>query len=306
MLFHEIYGSYYHTVSSILAEAVRGTLTEKRMTELIQKHAFGESSLSIPDGLKGEQWKLLRKDLSTPLSAEPYMPLTILEKRWMKAVLLDPRIRLFDPDDKGLEDIQPLFTPDLFVYFDRYTDGDNYQDDLYIRHFRTILTAIRERKTLLIRYEPRSRIRRLLTVTPHHLEYSEKDDRFRLYAAGKRRLWVFNLSRILDCRPAVSGVLMPLRAGKEQTLSFEVVDERNALERVLLHFSHLRKETKRLDAKRYRVTLAYDREDETEMVIRILSFGPMIRVTEPERIVALLKERIERQQELAAGFRTES
>ena len=29
MLFHEIYGSYYHTVSSILAEAVRGTLTEK-------------------------------------------------------------------------------------------------------------------------------------------------------------------------------------------------------------------------------------------------------------------------------------
>ena len=79
--------------------------------------------------------------------------------------------------------------------------------------------------------------------------------------------------------------------------------DRNAVERVLLHFSHLRKETKRLDGKHYRVTLYYDSQDETEMVIRLLSFGPMIRVTEPERMVQQLRERIERQRKLTEALR---
>ena len=78
-------------------------------------------------------------------------------------------------------------------------------------------------------------------------------------------------------------------------MTFELEDRRNALERVLLHFSHLEKETKRLDDRRYRVTLKYDGQDETEMVIRLLSFGSAIRVVEPERMICLLRERIEKQ-----------
>ena len=105
MLFHEIYSSYYIAASSILKEAVRGTLTGKKLNALVQEHAFGESLLTIPDGLKGEKWRLIHKDLSTPLEEEPSMPLTILEKRWMKALLLDPRIRLFMPDMTGLKEI---------------------------------------------------------------------------------------------------------------------------------------------------------------------------------------------------------
>ena len=36
MLFNEIYGSYYSAVASILRDAVRGTLTEKKMYEHIR------------------------------------------------------------------------------------------------------------------------------------------------------------------------------------------------------------------------------------------------------------------------------
>ena len=98
MIFNEIYGTYYNTVAKILQEAVRGTLTAARLYSLIHSSAFGESVLTMPEGLAGEKWMLLRRDLSTPLTAEPELPLTLLEKRWLKAVLLDPRIRLFDPD----------------------------------------------------------------------------------------------------------------------------------------------------------------------------------------------------------------
>ena len=144
MLFHEIFNSYYLAAASILKEAVRGNLTGKELNSLVQKHAFGESLLTIPDGLKGEKWRLLHKDFSTSLKEEPDMPLTRLEKRWMKALLLDPRIQLFNPDMSGLEDIAPLFTPDMVVYYDRYSDGDDYQNPEYILHFRTILQALRE------------------------------------------------------------------------------------------------------------------------------------------------------------------
>ena len=300
MLFHEIYSSYYLAVSSVLREAVQGGLTGKEMNALVQKHAFGESLLTIPDGLKGEKWRLLHRDFSTPLEEEPSMPLTMLEKRWMKALLLDPRIQLFNPDLTGLEDVRPLFTPDMIVYYDRYSDGDDYQDPDYIRHFDTILRALREKQNLYVSFESRMHAQPKLVVTPCYLEYSEKDDRFRLIAAGRKRRWVINLSRITACEPAHYSEAIPLKEASSKTITFELEDRRNAMERVLLHFSHLEKETKRLDDNRYRVTLKYDSNDETEMVIRILSFGSAVKVTEPESFIALLRERIGKQKQLAA------
>ena len=300
MLFHEIYSSYYLAVSSVLREAVQGGLTGKEMNALVQKHAFGESLLTIPDGLKGEKWRLLHRDFSTPLEEEPSMPLTTLEKRWMKALLLDPRIQLFDPDLTGLEDVRPLFTPDMIVYYDRYSDGDDYQDPDYIRHFDTILRALREKQNLYISFESRMHAQPKLVVTPCYLEYSEKDDRFRLIAAGRKRRWVINLSRITACEPAHYSEAIPLKEASSKPITFELADRRHAMERVLLHFSHLEKETKRLDDNRYRVTLKYDSNDETEMVIRILSFGSAVKVTEPESFIALLRERIGKQKQLAA------
>ena len=92
---------------------------------------------------------------------------------------------------------------------------------------------------------------------------------------------------------------MRLKEAAVDSVSFELEDRRNVLDRVLPHFSHLEKETKRLDDLRYLVTHKYDRQDETEMVIRILSFGSAIKVVEPESFTSLLLDRIEKQKQLA-------
>ena len=247
MLFHEIYGSYYLASAAILKEAVRGKLTGRELQSLVLEHAFGESLMTIPDGLKGGRWRLMHKDLSTPLEYEPSMPLTTLEKRWMKALLMDPRIHLFDPDMTGLEDVEPLFTPDMTVYYDRYSDGDDYRDPGYIAHFHTILQALRENRDLYISFTSLKHAQPKLVLTPYYLEYSEKDDRFRLVAADRKRRWTINLSRIIECAFAYENRNARLKAAETETVVFELVDRRNALERVLLHFSHLEKETMRLD-----------------------------------------------------------
>ena len=109
------------------------------------------------------------------------------------------------------------------------------------------------------------------------------------------------LSRICDCNIVENSRVLPLRPIQPETLVFELEDKRNALERVLLHFSHLERETKRMGERLYQVTLWYDRQDETEMVIRILSFGPTIRVISPQSFIDQLKERIDRQLEKGNG-----
>ena len=88
---------------------------------------------------------------------------------------------------------------------------------------------------------------------------------------------------------------------KKREVELELTDERKALERVLMHFAHFEKQAERLDDQRYRVRITYQEEDETEMLIRILSFGPVVRVTAPDHFVGLMRERLRRQRGLAAG-----
>ena len=292
MLFSEIYGTYYHAVARILSKALDGTLDGRSLRKTVQNTAFDESLLTIPDSLLTHKWPLLSQDHSTPLLREPSMPLTLLEKRWMKAVLLDPRMGLFDPDTTDLEEVEPLFRPEWLVYFDRCADGDDYSDPGYIQRFRTVLKALREKKQLEIVYNDGKGNRHRTVVSPQYLEYSEKDDRFRLAAEGYRPL-MLNLSRLESCTLLEKDAFTTGQDfRRSQSLTVELTDERDTLARVLLHFSHLEKETKRLDDTHYRVTLHYDQNDETEMLIRILSFGPVVRVTEPESFRQKLRERL--------------
>jgi hypothetical protein len=300
VIFSEIYGSYFKAVSAILAKAVDGTLTEREITRTVLENAFGESLVTIPAKLSDGSWPLLTADYGTPLRHAPHAPLTTLEKQWLKALLLDPRIRLFDPSEEGLEDVEPLFTPDQFVYFDRYADGDPYDDQRYIEHFRLIIRAMHEKRKLRVRFHGHRGTRQSYICIPYKLEYSSKDDKFRLITGFRNKPLTVNLSRIDSVHILEpwdeSEYLQPRE--REKTLVMELYDSRNSLERAMLHFSDLEKETERIDEKHYRITLNYKQGDETEILIRILSFGPVLKVIEPETMVKQIRERLERQDAL--------
>lgn len=295
MLFSEIYGSYFNVVAAVLAEAAEGCLTEGCLTGLVQEKAFAESVLTIPAALKSGDWPLLDENLTSVLRHKPTMPLTTLQKRWLKSLLLDPRIALFAPDAAGLEDVEPLYRPETFVRFDRYADGDPYGDEGYVRCFRTVLQALREKRRLKIRFHSRTGARHRITCIPYRLEYSAKDDKFRLLAADTCRDNVINLARVESCE--LLEEYDPDSFRPPEKCPYELVlllhDERNGLERVLLHFSHFEKETRKLDERLYQINLRYDKEDETELLIRVLSFGPVLEVKGPAEFIALVKERVD-------------
>ena len=142
MIFHEMYGYYYQTVARILTAARNGRLTQENMVDYIREGAFSESALTILPALKEQKWPLLDEQYRTPLKTDPTMPLTTLEKRWLKAIAMDPRIKLFRVEFPDLGDVEPLFTPDDYVVYDRYNDGDPYEDNGYIHRFHMILDAM--------------------------------------------------------------------------------------------------------------------------------------------------------------------
>ena len=298
MIFSELYGAYYNAVAVILTEAVKRPLSRSELRDIIERNAFCESALNIEPAIDNERWQIIRPDGTTPLKHAPTMPLTTLEKRWLKAIALDPRIRLFSDEMPDFPDVEPLFTPADIAVFDKYSDGDPYEDEAYIQRFRLILDTVKAHRPLCIDSANRKGRAVRVTLMPEYLEYSEKDDKFRLIGTGRKRAVILNIARIISCAP-YDGPFesAPNRRPRAKTekVEFELVDRRNAAERVLLHFAHFEKQAEKVAEDRYRVTVSYDKDDETEMVIRILSFGPMIKVTVPERFAELIKGRLRSQ-----------
>lgn len=200
-LFHEIYSSYINVVQCILTEAHQSPITLGRMEQIAAENAFAESALAILPKLTGDDWPLLTPcgdhTFRSRLAHPPHIPLSTLQKSWLKALLEDIRIRLFFSDsdlaalEEMLKDIKPLYREEDFYYFDRYLDGDPIEDPAYRQHFGIILKALQENCVLLVAYEGKQGISHF-EVAPYQIQYSSKDDKFRLcclkYSRGAFRL----------------------------------------------------------------------------------------------------------------------
>lgn len=291
MIFSELYGVYYQAVAEILKTALDHPITIQEIRNITDRCAFRESSVNIEKMLTEEKWQLLRSNGVTPIQNPPSMPLTLVQKQWLQAISLDPRIRLFQDDLIEFPDIEPLFTPEDIYIFDRYADGDDYEDEEYRKRFRLILDAVHNQYPLCIDMKkPNGEVSQIITK-PRYLEYSEKDDKFRLIDFNGMTI---NLGRIQKCIRWNEAYKKEEQKEKRQ-VTFQLTNKRNALERVMMHFAHFEKQIARQTENQYLVTVVYDKADETEMVIRILSFGPMIKVTEPEAFTALIRERLKKQ-----------
>ncbi len=309
MLFSEIYSAYYNTVAAIISSAQKEELDSDSLYSIVKESAFPESYLTIGSALENGKWTLIKKDFRTRIKNVPTMPLSLLQRQWLKAILSDKRFRLFvSPDDikrleNDLQGIEPIFRENDFYLYDKYSDGDPYGDEKYIEHFRTVLTAIHSKKFVRVDYTDRTGRSKRFVFLPQKIEYSQKDDKFRCISKVRNRHAVLNIARILKCEIADDSVSdsiceSDLPDNNRTSVTLEIYDERKAMERVMLAFAHFEKTAVQLDKDTYRLTINYDSFDERELVIRVLSFGPMIKVIEPRHFIDLVKERILKQTEL--------
>ena len=264
MIFSELYSVYYNTVAKIIEAAFNPEATEKDLQRCVVEEAFSESVLTILPALKSGKWPLLHEDLSPALLHKPTMPLTNLEKSWLKAISEDPRVKLFGVAFPDLDDVEPLFTRDDYKIYDQYSDGDPFEDEAYRKHFRLMLSAVRSDRPVQMTMVNRHGKEVWVRFYPKGFEYSIKDDKIRILATGCR-FKQFNLGRVVRCDFYNGNG--PWRekpqAERRKDLTLLITDERNALERAMLHFAHFEKQAERTDGDKYILRLKYYENDET-------------------------------------------
>ncbi|MBQ8959889.1 MAG: WYL domain-containing protein [Ruminococcus sp.] len=323
-IFSEIYGAYFRILAQLL-EA--GTTDDKTVRERIMKEGFRDSILFLPQKLipGREDWGLFRRGSDGSLkritrSAPPKI-LTGLQRSWLKAKLSDPRIRLFMEEDalaeldRRLENTEPLYRQEHFRITDRPTEHDPYDDPEYIANFRTVLRAVKERRILEIGFVSGKGNRVFGSFVMLKMEYSPRHDRSRVYCyqlkSGRiSSSGIINMGRIRFVRD--TGEVFREEISMESYFSsrkcsspavVRVTPERNAVERFMLEFASFEKHTVRDQGTgEHTVELWYDQQDETELLIRLLSFGPVIEIMGPERLRAQARERVRRQAELLEKY----
>lgn len=321
-LFSELYNCYYQIVDNILREAERLPVSEKTMLEECTRLGFAESSLYILPKLISGEWQLLSSDDRLHYRAvtndHMTLPLTRLQRSWLKTLLKDKRFRLFFSDsqlpvlENYVRDAETLWEPEDFHCYDQYADGDCYTSPEYQKHFRTLLAAIPKRQYVTISYQSRKGCRITRHYLPLSLEYSAKNDQFRLLAVPENErhsifIRIINLKGITETKPLprfdkedFDLVSLIQKTYYKEPVRLLIKNQRNALERAMLHFANYKKKTKKIDENTWECLIYYNSSMETELLIEILSFGPAIQVTGPDSFLAQVKDRLQKQLQLFA------
>lgn len=322
-IFSEIYGTYFRIAAKLLENEVTD---EKTVRETVQREGFRDSVLFLPQKLipGGEDWGLFSRTADGKLKRvtkkAPVKMLTKLQKMWLKAKLSDPRIRLFMDDetvsrlDEKLLGVQPLYRTEYFRFTDRFADSDDYSDEKYIANFCKVLDAVKHRKIVEVSYVSGHGKRMSGKFVLLKMEYSPKNDKFRAYCYLLRNdrvksSGIINIGRIESITDTGRYFRTPVsmedyfssRKCKSPAV-IRVTTARNGVERFMLEFASYEKHTVRdLESGEYTVKLWYDEQDETELLIRLLSFGPVIEILGPERLRSQARERVRRQYALLSA-----
>ena len=202
-LFSEIYICYFQVIKSLIEQ--KNTISERELIYRIRNSCFEESILYLLPKLTEKGWGFYEKKdgvLHARLSEDFYVPLTTLQKSYLKAILSD----------------------------DKITNG--------------FITNI------------------------------------------FRAVW-----NIL-AKTIVSGCWLYKRSCYKEPVRVLIKNRRNALERAMLQFANYEKSIRRLNEDTYECLIYYNKETETELLIEILSFGPMLKVVGNETFLRLIKERL--------------
>lgn len=293
-LFHEVYCTYYRALEQVVRQAQLAPVTGRQLDEILNRCAFRESWQIIKPALQDGTWPLLDAKNRTPLQHPPQMPLTTLERRWLKATLLDPRVQLFLPPFTDLDGVEPLFRPEDFYAVDACWDGDPYDSAEYRRPFVAVLRAMREGAYLELEFQSRGgKTVHLDAAWPEKLEYSERDDKFRLVLLHRNQRMVVRMATVTTCRVVEAGSPpQPVLPGNKRVLELRLTDKNQSLERFMMEFAHLRRECRRLDEVHYQISLWIEPMDEAETLIHLLSYGPHLRLLSPLDSVQRLYERL--------------
>ena len=321
-LFNPIYSTYYLVARNLIEQYLKNKvpLSSAEEKQIIDETAFIETINELTDIIKNKKkdkennkknldvktiFSYSSKGLSSTIKNIPYFPLSIIERRFLAAIIQNPRVRIFMDDitiksiESELVNISPLWKTEDIKYFDQKKDADQFENSNYQELFQKLLQAINTQKYIQIIYGSKEKP---IIFTPSHLDYSQKDDIFRLFV--KESKYPINLRNIKSISITDEKPQDTEKSTVYETLKVEIFDNTNThyhFNRAIRQFSYFKKSCQKSEKENiFEMTIDYDKSDESEIVIKVLMFGPNMKVLGPQSVIDEINRRVTRQKQLFA------
>lgn len=327
-LFHEYKNKYFHLVFRILNLAQNG-LYKDEIIRLIEKEEYDEKiigkdfktfegmllnqyskidNFNFLEERDGKYYSILNNEGSIPLKVR----FSKLEKSWLNGMIQEPVVQalLGKETVEKLEDalIEVKEGSNEVIEFTNKVKND-FDIDLekISKDFYTILEGIINEKPILYSNVDRNgnEYNNQLAL-PIRIEYSLKDDKFRasLYSLEEQRSIMVNLHTLKEVKIAhnVSSkikredVLKKLKEKKysEVPITIELEDIRGAMERCFMSFSSFERNSRNISENKYEIDIYYYTFEEDEVIRKIMSLGPYVKVKSPDRVRGIVIDKIKR------------
>ena len=310
IIFNEVFSTYYTVLREIINSKPMDT---KGLKTFIKARGSDESNLFLLDNFNKLSFlEEINGKWQSKLEGKLEQPFTNLEKSWLKAIISDPKIKLFADEyeinilDSMLGDVEPLFDWSFFHYFDQNSENIDFTNEEYIYKFRLLKKAIEEEKSVILDYTNIWNENYVEETIPLKIEYSLKSDKFRLlgvrFRKGKKELKAYNINQInkiveikeysdksIDRNPYADEYC-------EEPVTVVVHNMRGAVMRFMIEFSTYKKESTFDDETgECTTTFYYHTEEKHEIINKILSFGVSVKVLSPSTVIEEIKARIKKQ-----------
>ncbi|WP_297417821.1 WYL domain-containing protein [Clostridium sp.] len=327
-LFHEYKNKYFHLVFRILNLSKNG-LYKDEIIRLIEKEEYDEKiigkdfktfegmllnqyskidNFNFLEKRDGKYYSILNNEDSVPLKVR----FSKLEKSWLNGMIKEPVVQalfgkgtiekleaaLIDVKDGSNEVIE--LTNKMKNDFD--VDLEKLSKDFY-----TILEGIINEKPIIYsNVDKNGNEYNNQLALPIRIEYSLKDDKFRasLYSLEEKRSIMVNLHTLKEVKIAQNvnskvkreDVLKKLKEKKysEIPITIELEDIRGAMERCFMSFSSFERNSRTISENKYEIDIYYYTFEEDEVIRKIMSLGPYVKVKSPDRVKDIVIDKIKK------------
>lgn len=312
-MYHEIYGKYYQIIHNLLNSKPQ---TEKEINDYIRSQGFDESFLYLNAQMLVDEYHLFVKkgDLFYPLTNSKIpLFLTNEQKNWLNTMLFDEKVKLFLSDERR-NYYQKEFAGNV-LYDDKtyqYLFQDVDKDEITSKMsnvFRFVKNAIMQEMDINLTFISSKNYYTHKKVAPYKIEYSMQDQKMRLIAVEYRN---GEPKRIIRIKLAsIVGYRMVERVKKidfkyflqeevlKEPLIIEVYPILNGIERVFIELSNYKREAFYDKERNLSIMkIYYEKADEMDLVLKMLSFGKVVKILSDGFIKEEVLRRINKQKEL--------
>ncbi|MBW6409058.1 WYL domain-containing protein [Clostridium weizhouense] len=327
-LFHEYKNKYFHLVFRILNLAKNG-LYKDEVIRLIEKEEYDEKiigkdfktfegmllnqynktdNFNFLEERDGKYYSILNNKDSIPIKVR----FSKLEKSWLNGMTKEPVVQALlgketlEKLEAGLAEVK-AGSNQVIEFTNKGKNDFDVDLEKLSKDFYTILEGIINEKPILYsNVDKNGNEYNNQLALPIRIEYSLKDDKFRasLYSLEEKRSIMVNLHTLKEVKIAQNfnskvkkeDVIKNLKEKKYSKIpiTIELEDIRGAMERCFMSLSSFERNSRIISENKYEIDIYYYTFEEDEVIRKIMSLGPYVKVKSPSRVRDIVIDNIKK------------